>query len=267
MAAWFEDVLDWVVPSRDKCRQAAMELVAAHPGESREQLARRAVASARNWAAAAGGATGIAANPFAMVPAALADMGAVLRIEGTMAGVIGALLDPRSLDDGKAFDADVICIVFPGAVSQALRHIGVGMGQRITQNLIRKYLSESFLKEATGFAGKYLFIKVSEKAVVSKTVPLVGAGIGAAWNWTELQLVGRRAIRYYQNREIGPEVGAPDPTRVQRLREWVRALPWPTRDRGEGDAPLLTPAPPVGGKARPLLPGPPGQEKGRRKRD
>ena len=210
-----DNVLEWVVPDREQCRKAAVDFAAQYPGKSPEELARKAVGSAQTWAAAAGGATGAASNPLIMVPAALADIAAVLRIEGVMAGTVAALLDPQSLDDPQKFRADVVTIIFPGAVSQALRQIGVRWGQRMTQDLIRKYFTESLAKSVTTLTSRYLFVHVTEKALVSKTVPLVGAGIGAGWNYLELKAVGNRAIRYYQNQGIGP---GDTPTKRERVR-------------------------------------------------
>ena len=219
-----DNVLEWVVPDREQCRKAAADLVMQNPGKSAEELARLAVGSAQTWAAAAGGATGAAANPLVMVPAALADMAAVLRIEGVMAGTVCALFDPATLDDPKAFQADVLTIVFPGAVSQALRQLGVRWGQQVTKTVIRKYFTENLLKSVAGLASKYLFVHVTEKALVSKTVPLIGAGIGAGWNYLELKAVGNRAVRYYQLKGIGPkqrpERGERVKKVVSRVRKW-----------------------------------------------
>jgi hypothetical protein len=233
--ALFEDLMKWVVPDREHCVAAARDLTARHPGATPEQLARLAVATARQWGVAAGGATGAAANPLIMIPAAMADIAAMLRIEGQMAGTIAALFDPPSLLDEPTFQADVLAIVFPGAVSQALRQLGLRAGQRVTRTLIRKYVTENVVKETTRVAAKYLFVRLTRKAVVSKTVPLVGAGIGAAWNWVELEAVGRRAIHYYQRRAIGPS-GAPQRVTVRQL---VRRLPWRRPER-----PQLPPPPP-----------------------
>ena len=232
--------MNWVVPDRERCRKAAAELVAQHPGATPEQLARKAVATAKQWGVAAGGTTGAAANPLIMFPAAVADIAAMLRIEGQMAGTIAALLDPPSLLDERTLQADVIAIVFPGAVSQALRQFGLRAGQRVTRSLIKRYVTESVLKDATRFATKYLFIRVSKKAVLSKTVPLVGAGIGAAWNWVELEAVGKRAIQYYQRRATGPAALAERPQRVS-VRQLVRRLPW---RRGAAEVAVLPPVPP-----------------------
>lgn len=195
--------LDWVLPDRQACRGSALELAQHHPDESPQMLAQRVVADAKKWGAAAGGATGAAASPLFMVPAAMADVAAMLRIEGHMAGTIAALLDPDSLDHPERFEADVLSVVFPGVVSQALRQIGVRAGQQITRTLIRKYLGEQLIQSVTRLSARYLAVKLSQKAVLTKTVPMVGMGIGAGWNWLEARLVGQRAIRYYQDRSAG----------------------------------------------------------------
>ena len=213
-----ENLLEWVVPDREECVKAAEALVAQRPGMSREALAREAIGSAQTWAAGAGAATGVAANPFIALPAAIADMAAVLRIEGTMAGTVAALLDPESLDDPAKFQADVLAIVFPGAVSQALRQLGVRWGQRITKQLIRRYLTQGLITSVTRFSSRYLFVHLTEKAIVSKTVPLVGAGIGAGWNWLEVKAVGTRAVNYYQNKGIGAGPGARGGEKYGRIK-------------------------------------------------
>jgi hypothetical protein len=215
------ELLTFLIPDPNECHAAARKLRQEHPGEGAAELAQRAIADARRWAATAGGVTGAAANPLIMVPAALADIAAVLRIEGTMAGTVAALLDPKVLDDRAAFEADILSIVFPGAISQALRQIGVRASQRLTRTLVRKYFAERLVQSAAGFATKRMFLHVSERAIVSKTVPIVGAGIGAGWNWLELHAVGRRAVGYYQNKSIGPNV-----QRSYSVRRLVKMLPW-----------------------------------------
>ena len=135
-----------------------------------------------------------------------------------MAGTVAALIDPESLDDPAKFQADVLAIVFPGAVSQALRQLGVRWGQRITKQLIRRYLTQGLITSVTRFSSRYLFVHLTEKAIVSKTVPLVGAGIGAGWNWLEVKAVGKRAVSYYQNKGIRSGPGAPGGEKYGRIK-------------------------------------------------
>lgn len=212
------DVLKWVIPEPEECRRQAAELMLAAPGQPPMAVAEQAVRTARKWAAAAGATTGLAASPITMLPAAVADMAAMLRIEGHMAGTIAALLDPASLDDEAAFRRDVMLVVFPGAVSQALRKVGVLAGENVAKTLIEKYASRALMKEISEQAAKRLGVRLTRKAIATKAVPLVGAGIGAAWNWIEIQGIGRRAIHYHAGTDQTPRI----PLR-RKVTSWVKS--------------------------------------------
>lgn len=194
-------LLEKMVPDPEHCREAAWRLRERYPSESPEQLARRAVQAARKQGAAVGAATGTASNPLFMVPAALADMAAMLRIEGVLAGTIAALLDPVAVDL-ETLRTDLVGILFPGAVSQVLRQVGVRAGEQATKTIIRKSLSEDMLKVVVRMATRHVGTEVTRNALVEKAVPLVGAGIGAGWNWFEAGAVGERAIRYYKGEPL-----------------------------------------------------------------
>jgi hypothetical protein len=190
------------VPDVETCRDAAAKLRAKHPRVSPERLAELTVAGARKWAIAAGATTGIVSNPLLMIPAALADVAAMLRIECLMAGTVAAILDPSSLDEPEAFEADILTVVFPAAASQALRQVAIRASEQTTKALVRKYLNEDLIKTSLRFAVEFLGIEATQKAVLSKSVPIVGAGIGAAWNWLEIRAVGKRAIRYHTGKPL-----------------------------------------------------------------
>lgn len=192
-----EQLINALVPDPDECRLRASQIAKANPGLTVEQLARQALTHAKRWAAAAGGASGVVANPIAMVPAAAGEMGYVLRSEAMLVGIVAALLDPASLDDLDGFKTDILAILFPNAASQALRAAAVRAGQTTTRTLIRKYVTKDVLKAIVRFAARYLGLKLTQKAIITKAVPLVGSAIGAAWNWIEVERVGRRAIAYY----------------------------------------------------------------------
>jgi hypothetical protein len=195
-----ESVLESMVPTAESCREWAERLRREHPAETPEQLARRAIRSARRSAAAAGAATGSVANPLIMIPAALADMAFVLRTEGAMSGTVAALFDPVALTD-ESLRADIVSILFPGAVSQALRQVGIRvgeqMGQRLSAGIVREFLSKDVARTAMRMITRHLGFELTRKAVLEKTAPLVGAGIGAGWNWVEVGVVGDRALHYY----------------------------------------------------------------------
>jgi hypothetical protein len=189
-------LLDALLPEPEACRLRAQELLSGTSGNPRE-AAERAVATAQKWLAVAGAGSGLVANPLAMVPAAATEMAFVLQREAQLTGVIAAILDPQSLSDRDSFQADVLAIMFPSAASQALREIAVLAGQHTTKVLIRKYISKDILKAIIKFAAKYLGIKLTQRAIITKMIPFVGGVIGATWNWAEVRSVGNRAIKYH----------------------------------------------------------------------
>jgi hypothetical protein len=247
-----ESALESMVPTAASCLETARRLRSEHPSETPEQLARRAIRSARRSAAAAGAATGAVANPLVMIPAALADMAFVLRIEGALAGTLAALLDPHSLTD-QDLRADVVSILFPGAVSQALRQVGIRVGeqvgQRLSAGIVREFLSKDVARTAMRMVTRHLGMELTRKAVLEKTAPLVGAGIGAGWNWVEVGVVGERALQYYGK---FPITVSPIRALRNRLGEYrpISAVVRRVRDRmrpGLSDTAFPTP---------PALPGP-----------
>lgn len=198
----FERLLAALLPAPADCIEKAAQLREAYPKLSSAELAKKAVKQARTLLAVTGAGTGLITNPLAMVPLAATEMGVVLNREARLAGVVAALLDPDVLNDDEAFAADVLAILFPGAISQALSQVTVRAGQQTSKVLIRKYVSKDVLKRIIKFAAKYLGIKLTQRAIITKAIPLVGAAIGGTWNWVEVQALGKRAIRYYEGKAI-----------------------------------------------------------------
>ena len=54
-----------------------------------------------------------------------------------------------------------------------------------------------------GSPGRLLGAKLTGRSIATKGVPLVGIGIGAGWNWLEVQAVGGRAIAYHTGQPVG----------------------------------------------------------------
>lgn len=194
----WQELLHWIEPAAAECQREAADLRVRYPRFSDEALVKKVISRARRRGLIAGAATGVASTPLTMLPAAVADAIAMLRIEAHMAGTVGALLDPASIQDEEHFRADLLAIVFPAAASQALRQVAIRTGDTLSKRLVRKYVTEDSSKLILRFAAKFLGVQVGEKAVVSKSIPLVGAGIGAAWNWMEVRVVAARALKYHR---------------------------------------------------------------------
>ena len=225
----FEALIEHLVPSLDHARTSAAALRAKYPALTSLELADRAIHTAKLKAATSGAVTGAASSPLTMIPAALADMAAVLAIEGALVAEIGALLSPDSLKDPHALKADVITIVFPAAASQALRQFGIRAGERLTQAVMRKYATEDFVRSISRYSARYIGKQLTRETLLTKAVPLIGIGIGAGWNWLEVKAIGARAIRYYSDEPIGraPANGSlPSPGKLwNKVRQYFPGKP------------------------------------------
>jgi hypothetical protein len=144
-----------------------------------------------------------------MIPASGVDVLAVLKTEAALAGVIAALIAPDGLSDEETFKTDILVILFPAAVSNALQTLGVQAGRQTSKVLVRKYIRGGVLKAIIKFAAKYLGIKLTQRALITKVMPIVGSAIGGTWNWAEVRRMGRRALEYHKGSEISFD---PDPT-------------------------------------------------------
>jgi hypothetical protein len=202
-------MVEKLLPSRNECKAWESDLRAANPRKSSEELAEAAIKNSRRRAAAIGALSGLAANPLTMIPAAGADVYAVLRTEANLAGLVASMIDPDTLKDEETFKTDILAILFPAAISNALQTVGVQAGRQTSKVLVRKYISKDVLKVAIRWAAKYLGIKLTQRAIITKVVPLAGAAIGGGWNWFEVRRLGRRALAYHQDQSIDIE---PDPT-------------------------------------------------------
>ena len=195
-------LLDSLFPHTDECRRRATTLGAAHPGKTSKELAELAIKHARRWAAVTGVISGLPGNPLAMLPAAAADAFIVMKSKAKLAGVVAALIAPDGLNDEETFRTDILALMFPAAVSQALQVMGVQVGRHTSKVLIRRYISKNLLKEIVRLAIKYLGLKLTQRALLTKAVPLVGGLIGGTWNWLDVRRMGNQSVAYHQGEEL-----------------------------------------------------------------
>ena len=189
--------------NREDTKREVAELKKKYPGKSNKALAKKIRSRARWYATGSGFLTGLPGNPWTMVPAAVADVGLVLRVEVVMACRIALLYDPKFLDDDEPPYEILIPILGIRAFGEALSKAGMRAGTQLTKLAIKKYISKGTLASVKKIALKYFGLKVTQKAIISKSLPIVGGLIGGGWNFTELSLVGGRVISYFEGETLG----------------------------------------------------------------
>lgn len=65
------------------------------------------------------------------------------------------------------------------------------------------------LRAIKRLALKYLGLKIGQRWLITKVLPVVGGLIGGGWNFGEVHVVGKRTIRYFQDKPIEGAEAAP----------------------------------------------------------
>ncbi len=193
---------------REKERAYVWKLREHWSSEEPGRVADRLIRRAKWWGAGWGVATGLPANPWVVVPAAMTDAGAVLRIEAKLAVRIGLLYDPKCLDDEEPPYELLIPIFGVRAGSEFLREMSVRGAMGVTRAAIRKHLSKQTLAAFKRIMLKYFGLKVTQRVVVKGTLPVVGGFVGGIWNYREVSAIGKRVKLYFEGQQFEEPEGA-----------------------------------------------------------
>lgn len=89
------------------------------------------------------------------------------------------------------------------AISDTLKQVGVQIGNKVTTNSIKKISGKTLTKinQAVGFS---LITKFGTKGAVNlgKLVPVVGAGVGAAFDYTSTRIIAVRAKKVFVGDDV-----------------------------------------------------------------
>jgi hypothetical protein len=200
--------LEWVVDIDPPAIAASVEAERnKNPDLSKKQLAVKAFSKARWKATAAGVVTGLPANPWVAVPAATTDVAVTLKTEVLATARAAVIYDQNFFEEEDAKWELLIPVFGINVGSQILREFGIRGGMGVTRAAIKKYLSKETLKVFKKILLKYFGIKVTQKGIITKTLPIVGGLIGGAWNYIEVGKIKNRSIKYFEEPcESGVEI-------------------------------------------------------------
>lgn len=168
-----------------------------------EQLARVVFSRARWKATASGAAAGLPSTIATMLPAALADATVLYRAQANAAGRVALLYQPEFFREPEAGWELLVPIFGATSASEFLRDAGVLAGQTLSREAIRRYLSKETLNAFQRVMLRRFGVKVTQKMIITKSIPIVGAVIGGSWNYAEVTFVRNRVIRYFANQDLG----------------------------------------------------------------
>lgn len=85
------------------------------------------------------------------------------------------------------------------AAKEALERFGIEVGKEVTKRAVQKHITRNVMVQIWKYLGRKVITKAGEKSLTSftKTVPLVGAPVGFAFDWSAARVVGSNAQKYY----------------------------------------------------------------------
>ena len=191
--------LEWVVQIDPPAIIASVKAEREkHPSLTNKALAERAFSAARWKSTSVGFATGLPANPWTAAPAATADVALTLRTEVAAVARAAVIYDENFFDDEDAKWELLIPVFGLNVGSQLARELGIRGGMGVSRAAIKKYLSKETLKHFKKIMLKYFGLKVTQKGVITKTIPIVGGVIGGGWNYLEVGRIRKRTIDYFE---------------------------------------------------------------------
>lgn len=192
-----EKVVNWmvdkstpnIVPYVEKLREQ-------NCGLSNDELAKKIVNRKSFKNGLVGGITGI--GGLITLPVTVpADLAASWNIQISMtiaiAHVYGHTVDTTDLK------TDIYIVLAGDSAKEALKRFGIEASKSVTKKAIEKYITRDVMVKIWKVVGQRIITKAGQKSLTSfmKMVPLVGAPVGFAFDWSASKVVGRNAIKYY----------------------------------------------------------------------
>ncbi len=112
------------------------------------------------------------------------------------------MFDPQYLDDPEPPYELLVPIFGTRAASELAGRAVVQGGRQVTQRLLQGLLARGGAHQLRAWMLKHLGVRVTQRGVVTKLVPIVGGVIGGGWNYAEMSIVARRVRRYFEGRSI-----------------------------------------------------------------
>jgi hypothetical protein len=165
-------------------------------GLSADELARMVVrrkALKSGLVGAATGVGGLLTLPIA-VPSALAVN---WKIQASLIMAVAHVYGHT--EDTLDLSTDIYLVLAGDAAKEALKRFGIEASKTVTRKAVEKYITREVMKKIWKVLGRKIITKAGEKSLTSfvRLIPLVGAPVGFAFDWTSTRLVGGAAIKYY----------------------------------------------------------------------
>ncbi len=191
-------ILKAISPNINRAIAAVASERTAHPSATNRQIAERFLRGTSYRLGTTGFISGLPSNPAYAVPAGVAESLTTINEQMQLAARIALIYDPDFFDSESAVEELLVPILGAAKVGELLRNAAVKASGTITRRLIRDNLKGAALKQFKKLVLKYLGLKITQRALITKTIPVVGGFIGGAWNFGQTRTIGFRVIDFME---------------------------------------------------------------------
>jgi len=192
-----EKVIDWMIETgQPDINEYVKKIKSNNTGISRDELAKKIVRrkSMKNGlVGAATGVGGLITLPISVPVDLIVSWKIQVFMAMTIAKVYGQSIETADLK------TDIYIILAGDSAKEALKRAGIEVGKGVTKKAVSKCITKEVMKKIWKIVPQKIITKAGQKSMTSfmKMVPLVGAPIGFAFDWTASRIVGKTAIKYY----------------------------------------------------------------------
>jgi uncharacterized protein (DUF697 family) len=190
-----------------------------YKSDDEDFLANKLIKAAARNAALIGGVTGAAVSADEIVALVTAGEGGVglpanvaiaflamsgeavllvrfqLKLVANLGKLYGVPLDPDDPEDILT----ILAFAFGGAAAEEAGKVGMKVGGKLAQIVVKKYISKDTLAALKRIGAK-IGVKILQRTILKYTVPIVSIGIGTGWNYLSTRSVGRIAKKHFIQR-------------------------------------------------------------------
>lgn len=191
-------ILRALTPNIERAREAVQAEQGKRPDATPAEIAQQLINGTSWKLGTTGFMSGLPSNPLIALPAGAVEALATVHEQMQLAARVALAYDPQFFDAESAMDELMVPLFGAAKVGEALKGTTVKVSSHMTRQAIRATLKGETLKQFKKLMLKYLGIKITQKALITKTIPIVGGVIGGGWNYAQTKAIGKRVIIYME---------------------------------------------------------------------
>lgn len=198
---WSQELIDILKQTIEKeavhVEDYVEQLRKLNPGIGNEELSRKIISRRSLKAGGIGGICNL--GGFITMPITMpVELYSCFRIQARMVLAIAYIYDWPTHDEDTA--TDILLVMGGNAGINALSKAGMKVGQELAKKAVKKFITREAMKKVNRIVSRKIITKAGKISLTSfmKLAPLIGAPIGAGFDYFGTLSIGKIAFKFYK---------------------------------------------------------------------